>query len=232
MLAIEDLHVYYGESYVLQGVSLEVRKGEVVALLGRNGAGKTTTLRAIMGLTKPKSGRMLFKDVDITGLPSFKIARLGIGYVPQGRRLFPELTVLENLKTGFRGKPDEDVLRGIFELFPVLKERLNQIARTLSGGEQQMLTVARALATTPDLLLMDEPTTGLMPILVSRLKEVIENLNKRGMTILLVEQKVPLALDLCDRVYIIERGQIKYSGKPEELQRREDILLRHMGVKL
>lgn len=232
MLVVEGLHVYYGESHVLQGISLEVRKGEVVAILGRNGAGKTTTLNAIVGLTKPRLGRILFKDSDITRLLPFKIARLGMGYVPQGRRLFTKLTVLENLKVGCRGELNEDASRVIFELFPILKERLSQTAGTLSGGEQQMLAVARAIASTPDLLLMDEPTTGLMPILVSRLKEVIKNLNERGMTILLVEQKVPLALGLCNRIYIMERGQTRYSGEAKELEDREDILLRYLGVKL
>ena len=231
MLAIEDIHVYYGDSCALQGVSLEIREGELVALIGRNGAGKTTTLRAVMGLTRPRSGRVLFKNADITDLPPFEIARRGIGYVPQGRRLFPGLTVLENLKTGCRGRLDKGLLRGIFQLFPILEARLNQTAGTLSGGEQQMLSVARALITAPDLLLMDEPTTGLMPILVTRLKEVIRDLNKRRITILLVEQKVPLALELSDRVYIMEKGQIRYSGKPEELKQKEDILLRHVGVK-
>jgi len=229
-LTIKDIHVYYGKSRVLQGMSMEVKKGEIITLLGRNGAGKTTTLRTIMGLNKPRAGKILFKDVDITTMPSFEIARLGMGYVPQGRRLFSQLTVLENLKTGFRGQPDKDVLMEIFELFPVLRERLNQISGTLSGGEQQMLAVARALVPSPCLLLMDEPTTSLMPILVSKLKEVTKNLNEKGMTILLVEQRVPLALSLCDRVYIMEKGQIRYSGKPEELLKREDILLQYLGV--
>jgi len=232
MLVVEDVHVYYGKSHVLQGVSLKVEKGEIVTLLGRNGAGKTTTLRAIMGLTKPTSGKILFKNVDITRLPTFKIAKLGIGYVPQGRHLFTRLTVLENLKTGFKGKLDKDTISDIFKLFPVLKERLSQVAGTLSGGEQQMLAIARALATNPDLLLMDEPTTGLMPALVSKFKEVIKRLNDEGMTILLVEQKVPLALDLSDRIYIMEKGRIMYSGKPEELRRNEDLLLRYLGVKV
>jgi branched-chain amino acid transport system ATP-binding protein len=180
MLLVHDVHVYYGEKHVLQGVSLEVKRGEIVALLGRNGVGKTTTLRTIMGLIKPRAGRIIFKDADITGLPAFKRARLGIGYVPQGRRLFPNLTVLENLKSGLRGKFKWDLLKPVFELFPVLKERVNQKAGTLSGGEQQMLAIARALVTEPELLLMDEPTMGLMPALVHELMERIKELNMRG----------------------------------------------------
>jgi branched-chain amino acid transport system ATP-binding protein len=230
MLSVQDIHVYYGEKYVLQGVSLEVRRGEIVALLGRNGVGKTTTLRTIMGLTKPRSGKISFKGIDITKLHAFEIARLGIGYVPQGRRLFPELTVLENLKTGFRGKFKWDSLNDVFELFPALKERINQKAGTLSGGEQQMLAIARALITEPELLLLDEPTTGLMPALVHRLKEVIKELNGQGLTVFLVEQKVPLALDICNRVYIMDKGQVVYHGTPEEAKKVPELLLRYLGV--
>ena len=163
MLKVEDIHTYYGRSYILQGASLEVRKEEIVALLGRNGAGKTTTLKTIMGLVKPRAGRILFKDGDITRLPAFKVARRGIGYVPQGRHLFPKMTVLENLKTGMRDQSDAQQLEGVFSLFPVLRERLNQLAGTLSGGEQQAVAISRALIKRPDIILLDEPTTGLMP---------------------------------------------------------------------
>jgi branched-chain amino acid transport system ATP-binding protein len=231
MLVVKEIHVYYGDSYVLQGVSLEVGKSEIVALLGRNGSGKTTTLRSIIGLTKLKSGSIRFKDLEITDLPAFKIARMGIGYIPQGSRIFPELTVFENLKIGFRGKLKKDVLEDIFELFPILKERLNQIAGTLSGGERQMLAIARALATEPDLVLMDEPTIGLMPSLVYKLKEVIIELKKRGISVLLVEQKIPLALQISDRSYILVNGRIKYCGKSDDLQKNNDILLGYLGVK-
>jgi branched-chain amino acid transport system ATP-binding protein len=231
MLVVKEIHVYYGDSYVLQGVSLEVGKSEIVALLGRNGSGKTTTLRSIIGLTKVKSGNIRFKDLEITDLPAFKIARMGIGYIPQGSRIFPELTVFENLKIGFRGKLKKDVLEDIFELFPILKERLNQIAGTLSGGERQMLAIARALATEPDLVLMDEPTIGLMPSLVYKLKEVIIELKKRGISVLLVEQKIPLALQISDRSYILVNGRIKYCGKSDDLQKNNDILLGYLGVK-
>lgn len=232
MLVVEDIHVFYGDNYVIQGLSLEVNKGEIVALLGRNGAGKTTTLNAIMGFVKPRSGKISFKGVDITGLSTYTRARLGIGYVPQGRRLFTRLTVLENLKTGFTGKPNKQVLSDIFELFPTLKERLNQVAGTLSGGEQQMLAIARALTLNADFLLMDEPTTGLMPTLVSKLKQIIEKLNEKGITILLVEQNVPLALEISDRAYIIEKGQVKYSGESKQLRKKEDILRSYIGVKV
>jgi branched-chain amino acid transport system ATP-binding protein len=231
MLVVKEIHVYYGDSYVLQGVSLEVGKSEIVALLGRNGSGKTTTLRSIIGLTKLKSGSIRFKDLEITDLPAFKIARMGIGYIPQGSRIFPELTVFENLKIGFRGKLKKDVLEDIFELFPILKEKLNQIAGTLSGGERQMLAIARALATEPDLVLMDEPTIGLMPSLVYKLKEVIIELKKRGISVLLVEQKIPLALQISDRSYILVNGRIKYCGNSADLQKNNDILLGYLGVK-
>ena len=232
LLSINDIHVYYGKSYILQGVSLEVNEGEIVALLGRNGVGKTTTLRTIMGLTKPTSGKTFLKGIDTTPLPSFKIARLGIGFVPQGRRLFPELSVLENLKAGMRNKSDTAVLDDIFTFFPTLKSRLNQKARTLSGGEQQMLSISRALATKPDILLLDEPTTGLMPALVSKLEEVLKKLNEKGMTILLVEEKIPFALSLADRTYIMDKGRIEYSGKVEELREEEETLSRYLGVRI
>ena len=231
MLAVKDIHVYYGDSYVLQGISLEVNKNEIVSLLGRNGAGKTTTLRAIMGLTRQQSGSIQFKDIEITDLPTFKRVRMGIGYVPQGGRVFPELTVFENLKTGFIGRLQKDTLEDIFDFFPILKERLNQIAGTLSGGERQMLAIARALATKPDLILLDEPTIGLMPSVIFKLKEIILQLKKRGMSVLLVEQNVPLALQISDKSFILENGRIKYSEKSDDLRKREDILLRYLGVK-
>lgn len=232
LLSINDIHVYYGKSYILQGVSLEVNEGEVVALLGRNGVGKTTTLMTIMGLVKPKFGNTFLKEVDITSLPPFKIARLGIGYIPQGRRLFPELSVLENLKAAMRNTSDTMILDDIFDLFPALKSRLNQKALTLSGGEQQMLTISRALATKPDILLLDEPTTGLMPALVSKLGDTIKELNERGIAIFLVEEKIPFTLSLAERVYIMDKGQIEYSGKVEELRQEKEILYRHLGTRV
>ena len=232
LLSINDIHVYYGKSYILQGVSLEVNEGEVVALLGRNGVGKTTTLMTIMGLVKPKFGNTFLKEVDITSLPPFKIARLGIGYIPQGRRLFPELSVLENLKAAMRNTSDTVILDDIFDLFPTLKSRLNQRALTLSGGEQQMLTISRALATKPDILLLDEPTTGLMPALVSKLGDTIKKLNERGIAIFLVEEKIPFTLALAERAYIMDKGRIEYSGKVEDLRQEKEILYRHLGTRV
>jgi branched-chain amino acid transport system ATP-binding protein len=229
---VDDIHTYYGRSYILQGVSLGVRKGEIVALLGRNGAGKSTTLKTIMGLVKPKAGRVLFNDGDIARLPAFKVARRGIGYVPQGRHLFPKMTVLENLKTGMRDQSDMQQLEGVFSLFPVLQERLNQLAGTLSGGEQQALAISRALIRKPDIVLLDEPSTGLMPIFVSKLKEIIKSLNESGMAILLVEEKIPFALSIADQVYFMVKGKIEYSASREELQGKKEILIRYLGVEV
>jgi len=232
LLKVEDIHTYYGRSYILQGASLEVRKEEIVALLGRNGAGKTTTLKTIMGLVKPRAGRILFKDGDITRLPAFKVARRGIGYVPQGRHLFPKMTVLENLKTGMRDQSDAQQLESVFSLFPVLQERLNQLAGTLSGGEQQALAISRALIKRPDIVLLDEPTTGLMPIFVFKLKEIFKKLTENGIAILLVEEKIPFALSVADQVYFMAKGKIEYRAGKEELQGKQDILIRYLGVEV
>ena len=232
LLKVDDIHTYYGRSYILQGVSAEVHPGEIVALLGRNGAGKTTTLKSIMGLVKPNAGRILFKNTDITPLPAFKVARQGIGYVPQGRGLFPQMTVMENLKTGMRVKKSGDSLEEIFALFPILEQRLKQPAGTLSGGEQQALAIARALLTRPDILLLDEPTTGLMPLIVEKLKEIIKKLNRDGMSILLVEEKVPFALTLADRVYFMVKGEIAFSGTRDQLKDQKDIFVRYLGVEV
>ncbi len=232
LLRVEDIHTYYGRSYILQGASLEVKKEEVVALLGRNGAGKTTTLKTIMGLVRPRGGKVLFKGGDITRLPAFKVARRGIGYVPQGRQLFPKMTVLENLKTGMRDQSDTKQLEGVFSLFPVLQERLNQLAGTLSGGEQQALAISRALIKRPDIILLDEPTTGLMPIFVSKLKEIIKKLTENGMAILLVEEKIPFALSVADQVYFMVKGKIEYKAGREELQGKKEILIRYLGVEV
>jgi branched-chain amino acid transport system ATP-binding protein len=231
-LRVEDIHTYYGRSYILQGASLEVKKEEIVALLGRNGAGKTTTLKTIMGLVKPRAGKVFFKDKDITKLPAYKVARKGIGYVPQGRHLFPKMTVLENLKTGMRDQSDTQQLENVFSLFPVLQERLNQLAGTLSGGEQQALAISRALIKRPAIILLDEPTTGLMPIFVSKLKEIIKNLNENGMAILLVEEKIPFALSIADQVYFMVKGKIEYRASREELQGKREILIRYLGVEV
>lgn len=232
LLRVEDIHTYYGRSYILQGTSLEVRQGEIVALLGRNGAGKTTTLKTIMGLVKPRSGAIFFQEAEITRLPAYKVSRKGIGYVPQGRHLFPKMTVLENLKTGMKNQTDLQELESAFSLFPVLRERLHQLAGTLSGGEQQALAISRALVKRPGILLLDEPTTGLMPIFVSRLMEIIKKLNEGGMTILLVEEKIPFALSLANRIYFMTKGKIEYSSGKEELQGKKEILIRYLGVEV
>jgi branched-chain amino acid transport system ATP-binding protein len=232
LLKADDIHTYYGRSYILQGVSLEVREGEIVALLGRNGAGKTTTLKALTGLVKPKAGEIHFKNVEVTSFPAFKVARLGMGYVPQGRGLFPKMTVLENLKTGIRNKENEAVLENVFSLFPVLKERLKQKAGTLSGGEQQSLAIGRALLTQPDILLLDEPTTGLMPIIVSNLKDILRRLNSSGMAILLVEEKVPFALSLADRLYFMTKGKVVYSDTRHNLEGKQEVFVKYLGVEV
>jgi branched-chain amino acid transport system ATP-binding protein len=232
LLRVEDIHTYYGRSYILQGASLEVKREEVVALLGRNGAGKTTTLKTIMGLVKPRAGSVFFKNAEITKLPAYKVARKGIGYVPQGRHLFPKMTVLENLKTGMRNQSDTQQLEGVFSLFPVLQERLNQLAGTLSGGEQQALAISRALIKRPDIILLDEPTTGLMPIFVSKLKEIIKKLNESGIAILLVEEKIPFALSIADQIYFMVKGKIEYRASKEELQGKKEILIRYLGVEI
>lgn len=232
LLRVEEIHTYYGRSYILQGTSLEVREKEIVALLGRNGAGKTTTLRTIMGLVKPRSGRILLRGEDITLLPAFRVARKGIGYAPQGRHLFPKMTVLENLKTGLKTPSDQNSLEEVFDLFPILQERRHQLAGTLSGGEQQALAIARAMVLKPAVLLLDEPTTGLMPLFVSKLRNIIQQLNRRGMAILLVEEKIPFAMALAHRIYFMVKGKAEFSADPREIQGDKRILIRYLGVEV
>jgi branched-chain amino acid transport system ATP-binding protein len=232
ILALDGVTAYYGDVPVLRDVSLRLAAGEVVGYLGRNGAGKTTTLRTIMGLLRPRAGRITLDDTDLTRLPPHEIPRRGVAYVPQGRRLFPYLTVAENLKMGLlvRGE-GAATLDTVLELFPLLRERFRQRAGTLSGGEQQMLATARALCAAPRFLLMDEPTEGLMPLLVERLLAMIETLRGRGVGILLVEQKVGAALRVADRVVLIETGRIQREATPAELAANPEILLRHLGVR-
>ncbi|MBI5167157.1 MAG: ABC transporter ATP-binding protein [candidate division NC10 bacterium] len=231
MLKVDAIHTYYGKSHILHGVSLEVGEGEVVALLGRNGVGKTTTLKSIMGLVPPRSGSIVFNGREITRLPAYKVPRLGIGYIPQGKHIFPELTVLENLKIGLiRGKLEGDSLKGTFNYFPRLEERLDQMGGSLSGGEQQMLAIARALITNPRLVLMDEPTEGLMPLLVRLMKDIIKSIKGNGVSLLLVEQNLGTALEVSDKIYIMEKGMIVYEGKPQELAEDEEVKLRYLGV--
>jgi branched-chain amino acid transport system ATP-binding protein len=227
-LDIADIHVYYGKSYILQGVSLRVAAGEIVALIGRNGAGKTTTLKSIMGLVRPRRGKISLDGKDTEGMPPFVRARRGIGYAPQEMLLFKKMTVEENMKTALRSRKSSDALDSIFELFPVLKVRLNQRAGTLSGGEQQMLNIARALLTNPQILLLDEPSTGLMPKAIMALADVIRRLSARGIGILLVEEKIPLVMELAHRISIMEIGKVVYEGDAASIQ--ENLLLRYLGV--
>jgi branched-chain amino acid transport system ATP-binding protein len=229
VLEVDGLHTYYGESHVLQGVSLAVGAREVVAILGRNGMGKTTLIRSVIGFTPPRRGTVRFKGEDITGWPSFRMTALGMALVPQGRRVFPSLTVRENLEVARRGNGRWSLER-VYAVFPRLREREKNRANRLSGGEQQMLAIGRALMSNPDLLLMDEPTEGLAPLLVREVGRVIGELRGEGLSILLVEQNLSLALSLADRVHILSRGQIVHSSTPSELLASEDVKSRYLGV--
>ncbi|MBI3029183.1 MAG: ABC transporter ATP-binding protein, partial [Candidatus Rokubacteria bacterium] len=225
-----DLHTYYGDSYVLQGVSLRVEKSQVVGILGRNGMGKTTLIRSIIGFTLPRRGQVLFKGRDITGWPSYRSVDLGMGLVPQGRRVFASLTVIENLTVAAGGAGGSWTIERVLDLFPRLRERAEHRASKLSGGEQQMLAIARALMTNPDLLLMDEPTEGLAPLLVREMGRVITDLKTRGLSILLVEQNLPLALRVADHVHVLSRGRIVHSSAPQALWGNEEIKARYLGL--
>ena len=230
MLKVEDIHTYYGDSYILQGISLGVRGGEVVGLLGRNGMGKTTLIRSIIGFTPPRRGRVIFKDTEVTHTRPFQIARLGISVVPQGRQIFPSLNVTENLTVGFSGKAEGWTLERIFELFPPLRERLHHPGDRLSGGEQQMLAIARSLMTNPSFLLMDEPTEGLSPLFVQTVGQVVRKLQQSGISILLVEQNLRFALTHTDYLHILSRGQIVHSSSPKDLDQNPEIKSRYLGV--
>jgi len=232
MLLLEDVHAYYGKSHILHGVSLKIEQGTVVALLGRNGMGKTTTIRAIMGLTPARTGAILLNNQEITEWPPHKIARVGIGLVPQGRRVFASLSVEENLRivARARGNGENWDLQRIFELFPILWERRTQSARALSGGEQQMLAIGRALMTSPSAILLDEPSEGLAPTLVQRVAEVIRDLRDAGMMVLLVEQVVPMALSVSDYVYVLSKGQVVHASTPGELRANAAAMRTHLGV--
>jgi len=232
MLAVEGIHTFYGLSHILFGVSLRVERGEVVCLLGRNGAGKTTTMKSIMGLTPPKQGSIRFKEEDITGTQSYLLARKGIAYVPDDRRIFADLTVSENLEIAerkTRGAEAWDMGR-VFELFPALKDIQSRKGGCLSGGEQKMLAIARALMGNPELLLLDEPTEGLAPVLVRVLEEQVRSLKKVGLTVFLAEQNVRSALRLSDRGYIIDNGQIRYQGSVDELRGNEEVRKKYLLV--
>ena len=233
LLTVRDLHAYYGKSHVLQGVSLTVRPGEVVGLLGRNGVGKTTTLKAIMGLIT-RRGQVVFKSTEVSSLPAHQIPRLGIGYVPQGRHIFPEFTVWENLMVGLvkeKTAPPER-LDAIFRNFPVLGERLKQLGGTLSGGEQQMLAIARAAISQPALILMDEPSEGLSPLTRGIVLDRIKTIQASGVGILLVEQNVKLALATCQRVYFMEKGVVRQEVEAAVLQKDKELVARYLGVEM
>jgi branched-chain amino acid transport system ATP-binding protein len=233
MLKMKNLNCSYGECKVLHDTSLEVNEGRLVGLIGRNGVGKTTTLKSIMGLVPHRSGSVHFYEVNLSGLPPYQIPRMGIAYMPQGRHLFPKLTVMENLKIPVvKGELDKKVLEEIFSYFPRLKERLKQKAGTLSGGEQQMLAVGRALITKPKMMLMDEPMEGLMPLLVKLIADTVKVINQKGTTILLVEQNLKTIKNICQGVYIMEKGTVVYEGTPSELEGAMDIQERYLSVKV
>jgi branched-chain amino acid transport system ATP-binding protein len=231
ILEVQDIHTYYGDAYVLQGLSLKLEKGQILGLLGRNGVGKSTLVNSIVGFNPPRRGNILFKGDNITRKASFETVRRGMGLVPQGRRVFPTLGVEENLLVATRS-PDRHGwnIERVYALFPRLHERRLQRAKTLSGGEQQMLAVGRALMTNPDCLIMDEPSEGLAPIIIQGLWEAITKLKEQGMSILLVEQNTHLALKLVDYVHVISKGQVVYSGLPADLRANEPIKSDYLGI--
>lgn len=229
-LEVRGIDTYYGLSHILFDVSLEVDRGEVVVLLGRNGAGKTTTMRSIMGLTSPKKGSVVFKGRDITGFRPYKVARLGMGFVPEDRRIFPDLSVKANLEVGRKGKTGKWTYERVFKYFPRLEELSNRRGGYLSGGEQQMLTIARTLMGNPELLLLDEPSEGLAPIIVKVLGDFIDVMKQEGLTVLLSEQNVKFALKHSDRAYIVDNGHIKYHGTIQELEKDEEIKKKYLAV--
>ncbi|MFQ5913499.1 MAG: ABC transporter ATP-binding protein [Nitrospinota bacterium] len=231
ILEVQDIHTYYGDAYVLQGLSLKLEEGQILGLLGRNGVGKTTMVSSVLGFNPPRRGNIIFKGVDITHISSFETIRMGMGLVPQGRRVFPSLSVLENLKVAERGNGRHGWnLERVFALFPRLDERRTQRARTLSGGEQQMLAIGRGLMTNPDCLIMDEPSEGLAPIIIQDVWEVIGKLKAEGLSILLVEQNASLALKLVDYVHVMSKGRVVYSSEPQKLWANEEIKSRYLGI--
>jgi branched-chain amino acid transport system ATP-binding protein len=231
ILEVEDIHTYYGDAYVLQGLHLTLEQGQILGLLGRNGVGKTTLVSSIVGFNPPRRGRIIFKGIDITRIASFETVRSGMGLVPQGRRVFPTLSAEENLLVAERSVHRHGwTLQRVYALFPRLEERRNQRAKTLSGGEQQMLAIGRALMTNPDCLIMDEPSEGLAPIIIQGLWEAIGKLKEQGLSILLVEQNANLALKLVDYVHVMSKGQVVYSARPEELAANEQIKSSFLGI--
>ena len=233
MLEVKDLEVYYGMIQAIKGISFEVNQGEVIALIGANGAGKTTTLHTITGLLSPKKGSVMFEGTDITKIPAHKIVSMGMAHVPEGRRVFAELSVYENLKMGAYTRKDkneiEESLANVYKRFPRLEERRNQMAGTLSGGEQQMLAMGRALMSKPKIILMDEPSMGLSPIFVNEIFDIIQAVSESGTTVLLVEQNAKKALAIADRAYVLETGKIALSGDAKELMNNESIKKAYLG---
>ena len=235
MLTLDNVHTYYGKSHILHGVSIEVRAGEVVGLLGRNGVGKSTTLKTIAGLVRPAQGRIVFEGKDIAGMAPHHLPKIGIAWVPEDRRIFKLLTVIENLRTGLdrRGVDDkrrDGLLAKVYESFPVLKERQHQFGGTLSGGEQQMLAIARAMMLEPKIILLDEPTEGLMPRMVSQIADIVKVLHRVGVAILLVEQNVPLTLEASNRCYIMEKGVVRHHAAASDLKVGDAVIQQYLGV--
>jgi branched-chain amino acid transport system ATP-binding protein len=235
LLAVEEIHTYYGKSHILDGVSLTVGRGEVVGLLGRNGVGKSTTLKAVAGLVHPSHGEVRFEGRPITRSPAHRVARLGIGYVPEDRRIFPLLTVVENLRTGLdrhgvSAARKKELLDKVYTYFPVLAERRSQAGGTLSGGEQQMLAIARAMMLEPKIILLDEPTEGLMPRMVSQIRAIIDVLQQERVAVLLVEQNVPLTLDTSQRIYILEKGVVRHHAAAAALKVNDAVIHQYLGV--
>jgi len=234
VLSIQDIHVKYGAIRAVMGISFEVKAGEIVALIGANGAGKTTSLRTISGLVKPEQGKIFYNDLELTSMPAHKIVEMGISQVPEGRRVFPLMSVQENLEMGAFTRKDKnkikDDMKKIFQRFPRLEERKNQSAGTLSGGEQQMLAIGRALMSNPKLLLMDEPSMGLAPMLVQEIFKIIREINSEGTTILLVEQNARMALSIANRAYVLETGEVVISGDAKELAENKEVQKAYLGL--
>lgn len=236
MLKLDQVHTYYGSSHILQSLSFEVSKGKCVALLGRNGAGKTTTIHSIAGLTPPRKGAITYMGKPISGMPPYKIARLGIGLVPQGRRIFPSLTIRENLAVPAKDNRNREEgknswnLEKVYELFPILKEREHNMGTQLSGGQQQMLAIGRALMTNPQFILMDEPSEGLAPVIIEQVGDIIKRLKETGLSILLVEQNFHLACGAADEVLVMNKGKIVWHGTPKELLANEEVQHQYLGV--
>jgi branched-chain amino acid transport system ATP-binding protein len=233
ILEMEDVHSFYGTSHILQGISLKIGKGDAVCLLGRNGAGKSTTLKSIIGLVTPKSGRIFFKGENIVGKPPFKIVRLGLGYVPEDRRIYPNLTIRQNMEVAFRLRKTAEeqwTLEKVYEIFPLLRAMEGRKGRQMSGGEQQMLTIARSLMGNPELLLLDEPSEGLAPLVVADLSVLISRINQEGVTIFLAEQNSVFALKSVQRAYVIDKGMIEWEGSIQEISENEELRNRYLSI--